>query len=59
MRSVALGPEVQVATVQPVIDPGPLGLIRQGGTVAQFGEPCLGAGDGIEDLGQRPFSAAD
>jgi len=58
-RSVAPGPEVQVAAVQPVIDPAAVRLIRDGGAVPQFGEPCLGAGDGVEDFGQRPFSAAD
>jgi hypothetical protein len=45
--------------VQPVIDPGPVGLIRQGGAVAQFGEPCLGAGDGVEDFGERALPVAD
>jgi len=25
----------------------------------RVGKPCLGAGDGVEDFGQRPFSAAD
>src|ERR1700758_5381856 len=56
-RSVASGPEVLVAAVEPVIDPAAVRLIRDGGAVPQVGEPCLGAGDGVEDFGQRPFSA--
>src|SRR6201995_4823634 len=58
-RSVASGPEVLVAAVEPVIDPAASRLIREGGAAPQVGEPCLGAGNGVEDFGQRPFSAAD
>jgi hypothetical protein len=35
--------------VQPVLDP--VQLNRDGGAVPQLGEPCLSAGDGVEDLG--------
>jgi hypothetical protein len=55
---IVRGPEVQVAAVQPGIDPAAVRLIRYGRAVPQFSEPCLSGGDGVEDFGQRAFSAA-
>ena len=56
---VLCGPEVQVAVVQPVVDPSAVGLVGDGGAVAQPGQLCLGVGDGVQDFSQRPLAAAD
>jgi len=50
--SVVAGPEVHVAAVQPVIDPGPVRLLGDGGDIAWPGQPGLGVGDGVQDLGE-------
>ena len=47
---VVPGPEVQVAAVQPVIDPAAVGLVGDGGVVPQPGQPLLGVGDGVQDF---------
>ena len=45
--------------MQPVIDPAAVGLSGEGGVVLQAGQPRLGGGDGVEDFGQRAFTAPD
>jgi hypothetical protein len=45
--------------VQPVVNPGAVGLVGDGRVVAQPGQPFLGIGDRVEDLAKRPLTAAD
>jgi hypothetical protein len=48
-----------VASVQPVIDPAAVWLVRDWRGIPQVGELGFGAGDGVEDFGQRHVPAAD
>jgi len=50
-------PEVQVAAVQPVIDPATIRLIWDCWAVAQHGQPRLGVRDGVQDFGRSEFSS--
>jgi hypothetical protein len=43
--------------VQPVVDPCPVGLVRDGLVVPQGLQARLGGADGVQDLGERDVAA--
>ena len=45
--------------MQPVIDPGPVRLVDDGGAIPELGQPGLGVRDGVQDLGEGPLAVAD